>query len=405
MSKKPVIVIMLPDLPYPITAGGQMRMAPVVQILARLSNLHCIIRCDKLPDETARWIRELPAEVHCIPSASRGVLHKIFYRLQILFAADNLHYTRYEDKRYQAAIMSNKPDIIWLETPYSIRYVLKYVNKMPVIVDYWGLSEGNFREFLYAKGLERIKQWLYYRAALHAEKKYAPKIPFLLGISSHISEGLKKFAPCCTIYTVPSGVAKKIAPPEKPVLEKSHHMLMTGDFSFTPNIDAACYFTREIFPMIRLALPDAQIEFAGKSPAPSVLALKETSGVIVSGYVPDLLETIRSCALYVLPLRKGSGIRSKLFDVFPLGKAIVLTSIAAEGLELFDNNNCRITDDPENFASICISLLKNRQECQRLGEKLIELVEDVYSMATMESKVTTIVEEMMKKATTFTGST
>jgi polysaccharide biosynthesis protein PslH len=400
MNKKPTVVILLPDLPYPITAGGQMRMAPVVRILARLSDLHCIIQGDVLPDETAAWIRELPAEVQCISNRSRTIVHKIIYRLQILFAANNLHYTRFEACRYRMVIESLRPDLIWLETPYSIRYVMQFVNKVPVIVDYWGLSEGNFREFLHAKGMERTKQRLYYRAALNTEKKYASQLPFLLGISSHISDKLREIAPRSTVFTMPSGMAKTIVPPEQPVPVKPYHMLMTGDFSFPPNIDGALYFMRDIFPLIRAAIPEAQIEFAGKNPDASIVALKETPGVTVSGYVPDLLETIRGCSLYVLPLRKGSGIRSKLFDVFPLGKAIALTSIAAEGLELVDGKNCRIADEPAVFASTCIALLQNRLECRRLGENAAGLVQSVYSMATMEATVTRIIKEMTGKEIT-----
>lgn len=397
MNSKPKILVLLPDLPYPITSGGQMRMAPVLQILAKHAKLHCVVFSKSLPEETRDWIQKLPSTISYSTYNNRKSLHKILFRLQILFKADNLHFNKNEALFVSKEVENFNPDLIWIETPYQIKYALKYKTEIPILVDYWGLSEGNYREFKVQKGIHKIKQLIYYRAALKAEKKYASKVPYLLGISSHISSKLEAYAPKSKVFTMPSGIAKPISIKIKDTQKKENYMLMTGDFSFQPNIDAALYFVEKIFPIVRSKIPSATIEFAGKNPSVKVQNLRSIPGVNVTGFIPDLLTEIAKCTLYVLPLRMGSGIRSKLFDVFPLAKPIVLTSIAAEGLELFDNENCRIADNEEQFALRCIELLQNPNECKRLGKSVSTIAETIYSLESMEKKTIVILDEIFKK--------
>jgi glycosyltransferase involved in cell wall biosynthesis len=81
----------------------------------------------------------------------------------------------------------------------------------------------------------------------------------------------------------------------------------------------------------------------------------------------------------VVPLRIGGGSRIKILEALAMGKAVVSTSIGAEGLAVSDGVHLLLADTPAEFASRVVELLASPQECQRLGEKGRRLVVDRYS--------------------------
>jgi glycosyltransferase involved in cell wall biosynthesis len=129
------------------------------------------------------------------------------------------------------------------------------------------------------------------------------------------------------------------------------------------------------------------------------MALSKVPGVEVTGAVPDLSAVISTADLYVLPMRLGSGIRSKLYEVFPLGVPIVTTSIGAEGLALLHDENCLIADSAAEFADACIRLLNSDAERRRLGHAMRETAMANYSQEAVSRRVQSIVEEALKNAT------
>lgn len=159
--------------------------------------------------------------------------------------------------------------------------------------------------------------------------------------TTQIADHFKKLAPKSHIHVIPNGIVKKVFLPEHVFYknEKPDSLVMTGDFSFMPNVDAAIFYTNNIFPLIRKQNPNAIISFTGRNPSPAIMKLADIPGVFVTGFVDDIFKCIAQSSVYVLPLRQGSGIRSKLLDVFPLGKAIVTTSIGAEGC------SCKVITD------------------------------------------------------------
>ena len=247
-------------------------------------------------------------------------------------------------------------------------------------MDYWGTSEGAKRIWKVTKGPLKIWKWLFWRAALRGEKQFAPQIQNIVCVSSLDAAFFRNLAPKSRIWAIPNGILRDATQaPTAAIAEDPSIMIFTGDMSYSPNIDAAVWFTEKIFPLILREVPRAKVHIVGRDPSAEVLNLRHRQNVDLKGHVPDLKETVAAAGFYVLPMRLGSGIRSKLFDVFPLGKAIVSTSIGAEGLELYNNVNCIIADSAEDFAEGCIRLLNNNNERQRLGKAVHRLASETYS--------------------------
>ena len=108
-------------------------------------------------------------------------------------------------------------------------------------------------------------------------------------------------------------------------------MVFTGSMDWLPNEDGMTYFCREILPRIRQQEPETTLSIIGRAPTPAVKRLADGTGIEVTGRVDDVRPHVAAGAVYVVPLRIGGGTRLKIFEAMAMGKAVVSTTVGAEG--------------------------------------------------------------------------
>ncbi len=84
-----------------------------------------------------------------------------------------------------------------------------------------------------------------------------------------------------------------------------------------------------------------------------------------------------------MPLRIGGGTRLKIFEAMAMNKAVISTSVGAEGLPVRSGENILLADTPNDFAESVISLLRDPNQRQRLGTAARALVQQRYSWPTV----------------------
>jgi glycosyltransferase involved in cell wall biosynthesis len=157
---------------------------------------------------------------------------------------------------------------------------------------------------------------------------------------------------------------------------------------FEPNIEAACFFVRDIWPRVREAMPRATFWIVGTEPSEAVRRLhSESNGVVVTGEVPDVLPYLQRSVAAIVPLKNGGGTRLKILEAMAAGRAVVSTSVGAEGLDVRTGENILIADDPLTFASHCISVLNSPDLRHRLAAAGRRLVEQRYSTAVTQARL------------------
>src|SRR5690606_15631159 len=104
-------------------------------------------------------------------------------------------------------------------------------------------------------------------------------------------------------------------------------------------------FLQEVFPLIQKRIPRARIYIVGGKPPP-ILTRQQSESVIVTGYVDDVRPFIGKAALYVVPLRMGSGTRLKVLEALSMQKPIVSTRIGCEGIDVEDGRHLLVRDRP-----------------------------------------------------------
>ena len=157
-----------------------------------------------------------------------------------------------------------------------------------------------------------------------------------------------------------------------------HTVVFFGLLSYVPNVDGMLHFIQEIWPHIVEKNPKARCKIIGGSPPPSLQALA-SDRIEVTGFVPDLRPHLAEAALVVVPLRLGGGTRLKIVEAMAMGKAIVSTSLGAEGIEAEQGRDLLIEDEPTAFADAVNALLADPEAAARIGQAARQLAVDKYS--------------------------
>jgi glycosyltransferase involved in cell wall biosynthesis len=134
-------------------------------------------------------------------------------------------------------------------------------------------------------------------------------------------------------------------------------IFFVGSFSHPPNVQAAIWLVREVFPLVRSKHPLASLTIAGSNTPQDVLSLAG-DGVSVTGWLSDkaLAEHYRLAKVGVVPLRVGAGVKLKLVEAMRHGLPTVTTSVGAQGLPGVERV-LAICDDAAQFADAVATLL------------------------------------------------
>lgn len=156
-------------------------------------------------------------------------------------------------------------------------------------------------------------------------------------------------------------------------------ILSVGAMFYPPNVDGTLWFTDEVYPRIRERLPDARLGLIGSRPAPAIRRLARDPSIEVMGYVEDLLPHLERSAVWIAPLRFGSGMRVKILDAMTWGIPVVSTSLGCQGIAAIPGEEILVADDPSTFADHVVRVIEDRALADRLaagGRRLIERVYD-----------------------------
>jgi glycosyltransferase involved in cell wall biosynthesis len=276
-------------------------------------------------------------------------------------------------------------DIVNLEFPYLGHYRLRQAppgqRVPPVVVDSHEIAYDLARQFAEVAG--SVGRRLYARANWRKLKReelgtYRDADGVYL-CSTDDERRLLAEVPGARTAVIPNAADVEYyqpratdAPPD------GHTVIYFGLLSTIPNIDAVTHFIQDIWPQIAAAHPAARCKIIGGRPPASLLALAGPR-VEMTGFVADLRPHLATAAAVVVPLRLGGGTRLKIVEAMAMGKAIVSTTLGAEGIEAMPGRDLLVEDQPAAFASAVIRLLTEPSLAARIGRSARKLAIERYS--------------------------
>ena len=198
----------------------------------------------------------------------------------------------------------------------------------------------------------------------------------VVAVSEADALALQRIAPGVRVTVVPNGVDLERYQSAPATFDccASPSLIFTGTMDFRPNVDAVIWFADEVLPLIRREAPEVTFVVVGRDPHPSVCALQDRAGIVVTGAVPDDLPYFRDATVYVVPLRVGGGTRLKVLAAMAMEKGIVSTSLGCEGLGVEHGREVLIADTPADFAVQTLALLKDPARRESLGRAARQFV-------------------------------
>jgi glycosyltransferase involved in cell wall biosynthesis len=210
--------------------------------------------------------------------------------------------------------------------------------------------------------LRRIAFRLEAAKMLQYERATVSRFHHIIAVSEYDRELMSKMTEAERITVVPTGVdIKKYAAGKDDAPPNSSLVLFLGSMDWEPNIDGVEYFSRDIWPKVLSRVPGAHFRIVGRNPHPQIKKLASDS-IEVTGTVPSVVEHLREAAVVVVPLRIGGGTRLKIFEAMAASKAVVSTTIGAEGLDVHHGQDILLADDGESFADSVIALLCDEEK-------------------------------------------
>ncbi len=225
----------------------------------------------------------------------------------------------------------------------------------------------------------KAMSWWEWRRMEAAERRFLRLADSVLTVSETDRDAFASFLDPGKLTVIPTGVDVDYFQPT-PVEETANSLVFTGSMDWLPNEDAIFYFADAILPLIKRQCPDVSLDVVGRSPSPKLQALAgREKSIRLTGWVEDVRPFIARGAVCIVPLRIGGGTRLKIFEAMAMSKAVISTSVGAEGLPVRPGENIFLADTPSDFAESVISLLRDPNQRKRLGTSARVLVQEKYS--------------------------
>lgn len=364
------ILALTSRLPYPPREGHQLRSWHVLRALAAVHEvtLLSVLRDDDRPDECAP-LRDMLARLEFFPLRAqgrslagallRGTLGRRPFVVQ-KYASAAL--------RARIAELAGAADLIHVDMLPLLANVPQELG-LPLV-----LNAHNVEHQLLRQRASIEAHWarrLFLRAQVgkleRFERDACRAATHVLACSPDDAAQLSALAPATPVSVVANGVDVQHCRPAPAPATHPAQLIFVGQMGWFPNRDGVRWFLDEVLPRILARRADARFVLIGKSQGLRVPPAVQAH-VQLAGFVDDFSAQMHAAAVYVVPLRSGSGTRLKVLEAMAFGKAIVSTRVGAEGIELQDGREVLFADTAEEFAAAVLRLIEDPAYAHQLGD-------------------------------------
>ncbi len=230
------------------------------------------------------------------------------------------------------------------------------------------------------------------------EQKMFRAFDSVLFVSAADREVVQRDLGVNNIEIIPQGVDLTLFNPAGPgwvEAPSDPYVLISGMMNYGPNARSAIYYLREVLPRVRTTHPEVKCVIMGAYPTEEVKALaRENEGVIVTGFVDDVLPYLRSAAVYAAPAVSGTGIKNKVLQAMAMEKGIVATKLSMDGIpQAVNGEHVLVAETPEGLAEATVRLLDDEELRTRLGKNARRCIEEYYGWGAIVEKLYCILKQ------------
>jgi len=368
---KPDALLLTPEAPYPLVGGGPMRTASLAEYLSREYALDVIVFCEPgRPDPASAFppglarragVIELPYHSKRWPArVARNLIRFLRGRPPLNdrfsgFAKPIQDFLA--GHRYKLAVVEHFWCAAYADeiAPHAETLVLDLHNVESVRY----ARSAPFHPWPMSVGLRRVAH-----ACQRTERHWLPRFSLLLTASAEDARRVAQIAPGCRCAVYPNALPLV----SRPQRAEEDVVVFSGNFDYPPNIAAVRFFRDRVWPRLSRRWPQLRWRLVGRNPGGVRRHVRSDPRIELTGPVEDALTELAAAKVVVVPLLSGSGTRVKIIEAWAAGRAVVSTSIGAEGLPAVNGQHLMLADTPEAFAQAVTALLESPDERRRLGQ-------------------------------------
>jgi polysaccharide biosynthesis protein PslH len=221
-----------------------------------------------------------------------------------------------------------------------------------------------------------------FRKMLRYERAAVCKFQHVIAVSENDRSLMTRWVDGDRVTVVPTGVDLAHYRPDPAASDANASaplITFVGAMDWEPNVDGVEYFCSEVWPQIKAEVPQARFRIVGRNPdrrvqkwASNPTNTNDNGSIEVTGRVPSIVEHLRQSAVVIVPLRIGGGTRLKIYEAMATGKAVVSTTVGAEGLDVHHGRDIILADDPRSFAQAVIMILRDPELRRRYEKAAVE---------------------------------
>jgi sugar transferase (PEP-CTERM/EpsH1 system associated) len=393
------------DLLLPLDKGGKLRTWHLLRHLAGRHDITYLAFAEPgQPAADVEGMRQVASRVETVPRADAPKASLRFYADAAMHLVDPLPYAvaKYRSvafrRRLHALLEEGTFDLIVCDFLFPAVNLPKRL-PCPAVIFTHNVESEIWRRHAETKPgvIGRLLYGMQYRRMLRYEGRTLRRFDGVLAVSDADHDTFTRLYPGALtgpVHVVPTGVDTGYFT-GSPAGSRTSDLVFTGSMDWLPNEDAMVYFCNHVLPLIRADAPEVRLSIVGRAPTPAVRKLADDPAIHVTGRVDDVRPYVSEAAVYIVPLRIGGGTRLKIFEAMAMGRAVVSTTVGAEGLPVKHGEHVMIADDPAAFARAVVRLLRDEDLRQRIGAAARALVVARYDWSavagTLEDALTGVV--------------
>lgn len=367
--------------PFPTVDGGTIAMHALTQGLLDAGHTVKVIAIEtpkhpfKYSAATEHYVKQTQFEpVKVDTTISPLAMLKDFLTGQLYIL--NRFISNDVEKAVIRALQQEKYDCVLLESLYVAPYinVIRQYSSAKII-----LRAHNVEHLLWQREFDKTQnplRLLYLRQMIRLmaryEKQVFTKVNGVAAISAVDAKIITELAPAAKLDVIP--LSTNYTPVEG-VTPEANTVFHLGAMDWFPNIDGINWLLDYIWPVVLKIKPDAKLYLAGRNMPDSVFTYADNA-ITVEGAVDNPVAFMSTKNIMVVPLFLGSGVRVKIIEGMALGKAIVATPLAVEGLAVSHKKNIYIAGNEQQFAAAIVDLLNNPQLAEQIGRNAAEYIDN-----------------------------
>jgi sugar transferase (PEP-CTERM/EpsH1 system associated) len=389
-------------IPYPLTKGEKIRAYNLITHFAKSYRVHlgCLI------DDPSDWhhlphLKTICADVAAFGINRRRQKFKALARVRLGRPLMLEYYYHAGLRRWvDQTLAATHMDAVYIYSSAMAPYAL-HLQRSGKILDMQDIDSEKWAEYAARSRFPMRAVWAREaRTLLEYERKAAAGCDATLFVTEQETRRFQELAPesAGKLTWIEMGVDLEEFSPtsrfESPYSGSGPHFAFTGNMDYWPNADAAIWFATELLPALRRDWPSATFHIVGNRPGADVLALKRLPGVHVTGRVPDVRPYVGYADVSVSPLRMARGVQNKVLQAMAMGKPVVASPQAFEGIRAVAGRDLLVADGAAETMAAIKSVLRGQHP--ELGARARAAMEAGYAWSGILEKLDRWVEASLE---------